>query len=79
MEVYYFMNELKYVIFFKEFEQGAGKIARQLKALAALPEGPRVSSQHPHGCSQPSLTVFPKDPLHACSAQTCTQTKHPYT
>jgi hypothetical protein len=38
---------------FKKWEFGAGEMAQRLRALTALPEA--LSSQQPHGGSQPSV------------------------
>ena len=49
---------------------GAGEMAQQLRALAALPEDLSSISQHPHGSSQLSITPVPGDPAplyrHTC-------------
>ena len=41
---------------------GAGEVAQQLTALAALAEDPG-SSQHPHDSSQLSITLGSGDPI----------------
>jgi hypothetical protein len=40
-------------------------MAPLLRALAVLPEEPGFSSQHPHGCSHPSVTPVPGHLIHS--------------
>ena len=35
--------------------EGAGEMAQRVRALTALPKGPKFKSQQPHGGSQPPI------------------------
>jgi hypothetical protein len=62
----------------------AGKMAQQLRALAALPEVLDLDSQHPQSSSQSYVTSVPAALMpssdfqghgHSCDTQTCTKSK----
>jgi hypothetical protein len=40
----------------------AGEMAQQLKGTIALVDDLGFASQHPQGCSRPSITAIPDDP-----------------
>lgn len=47
----------------KLFSIGAGEMDPWLRALVALAEEPRFSSQYPHGNSQLFINSVPRDPI----------------
>jgi hypothetical protein len=41
-------------------------MAQRIRTLPALAENPGIMSQHPHGSSQPSVTLVPGDLMPSC-------------